>query len=194
MGYLENNSKQSAILAKSKELFWKHGFRRISIEEICREAGTSKMTFYKFYPNKLELAKAVLDMVYNENLSNFRIIIRENTSASVKMQKLMQLKLEGAADISAEFFKDFYSNSNPELTAFIEERTRFLWKESIKDFENGKKEGWLRDDLNVEFLFFLSQKLTGLIGDKELLKFFNSPREMVVEISNLMVYGIVPIR
>lgn len=194
MDYTENNSKQSAILAKSKELFWKHGFRRVSIEEICREAGTSKMTFYKFYPNKLELAKAVLEMVYNENLAKFRIIIREDTSASVKMQKLMQLKLAGAADISAEFFKDFYSNSNPELTAFIEERTRFLWTESIKDFENGKKEGWLRDDLNVEFLFFLSQKLTGLVGDKELLKFFNSPGEMVIELSNLMVYGIVPIR
>jgi AcrR family transcriptional regulator len=47
------NQKYLKILAAGRDLFWKHGFKRVTIEEVCREAGASKMTFYKFFENKI---------------------------------------------------------------------------------------------------------------------------------------------
>jgi len=41
------NQKYNQIIDTSKKLFWKYGIKRVTIEEICREAGVSKMTFYK---------------------------------------------------------------------------------------------------------------------------------------------------
>lgn len=48
------NIKQQFILSAGKELFWKHGVKRVTVEEICVQASVSKMTFYKFFMNKRE--------------------------------------------------------------------------------------------------------------------------------------------
>jgi len=40
------------ILEAAKELFFKHGFKRISIEDICNKADVSRRTFYVYYENK----------------------------------------------------------------------------------------------------------------------------------------------
>ncbi len=41
---VKSNPKRELILSTGKDLFWKFGFRRVTIEEICKEAGISKMT------------------------------------------------------------------------------------------------------------------------------------------------------
>ena len=66
---IKYNPKQKQILETSKELFWKFGFKRVTIEEICKEAGVSKMTFYKYYPNKIELVKGLMKRVLSESLA-----------------------------------------------------------------------------------------------------------------------------
>ena len=38
----------------------------MTIEEICGEAKVSKMTLYKFFPNKIELAKVILKKVFDD--------------------------------------------------------------------------------------------------------------------------------
>jgi AcrR family transcriptional regulator len=189
---LSNNKKYSAILDASRKLFWKHGFRRVTIEEICREAKTSKMTFYRFFPDKTELAKTVLDQFYDQSMLDFRKIIREKSSSAVKMQKIIAMKLEGSNDISSEFIQDFLFSKDSTLTAYFEEKLKVIYKEGIKEFKNGQDEGWIRRDLNVEFLFYFSQKILPVITDESMLKLFRSPQEMIHEVSNLIIYGIAP--
>ena len=54
-----SSAKREQIVRTGNLLFSKHGLRRVTVEEICREAGVSKMTFYKYFPNKLELFKHI---------------------------------------------------------------------------------------------------------------------------------------
>lgn len=192
MENLTSNRKYSAILDVSRRLFWKHGVRRVTIDEICREARTSKMSFYRFFPNKTELAKVVIDEFYNDGLKKFREILRANTSPAEKMQGLIKLKLEGSNDISNEFIQDLLTLNNPELSSFFSKKIKQVSDEGIKEFRNGQEEGWIRKDLNVEFMFFFFLKTASLMADPELIGQFGSPREMILEMSNLLIYGIVP--
>jgi len=189
---LANNKKYSAILDASRKLFWKHGFRRVTIEEICREARTSKMTFYRFFPDKIELAKTVLDQYYTDSMVSFRKIIHENSTAAVKMQKMIEMKLEGSNDISNEFIQDFLFSKDATLSAYFAERLKDIYAEGMREFKNGQEAGWIRKDLNVEFLFNFSQKILPVITDDSMLKLFSSPQEMIREVSNLIIYGIAP--
>jgi AcrR family transcriptional regulator len=150
------------------------------------------MTFYRFFPDKIELAKAVLDQFYDENFEKFRNMLREKTPASVKMQRMIQMKFEGSNDISNEFIQDFLMSSNPELTAYFEEKTKTVWTEGIKEFKHGQEEGWIRDDLNVEFLFHFSQKIVPMIYDKDLMGLFKNPHDLIMEVTNMIIYGISP--
>jgi AcrR family transcriptional regulator len=192
MEELSKNKKYSAILDAARKLFWKHGFRRVTIEEICREAKTSKMTFYRFFPDKIELAKTVLDQYYTESMVSFRNIIREESTPAVKMQKMISMKLEGSNDISNEFLQDFLFSKDTALSVYFGERLKEIYAEGMKEFKNGQDEGWIRKDLNVEFLFNFSQKILPIITDESMLKLFSSPQEMIREVSNLIIYGIAP--
>lgn len=192
MEILVNNKKRDAILNASKKLFWKHGFRRVSVEEICQEAKTSKMTFYRFFPNKIELAKNVLDRYLEESRITFRKITGENSSGSVKMEKLIQMKLDGSNDISKEFIQDFLIINDLDISNYLENKLKLFWEEGIAELKNGQKEGWIRSGVNIEFLFYFSEKIIPLINDDKALKFFNSPKELIGELTNLIIYGISP--
>jgi AcrR family transcriptional regulator len=125
------SEKTEAILATARIIFWKHGFRRVTIGEICREAKVSKMTFYKSFPNKIELAKAVLDEFYETSMANFRKLIRDESTLSEKMQKMIRMKLEGSNDISTEFIRDFLFSTDPELKSYFEEKSKMIGEEGI---------------------------------------------------------------
>ena len=54
------SKKYKDIMSTGKDLFWKYGMKRVTVEEICKEANVSKMTFYKYFGNKYELALAII--------------------------------------------------------------------------------------------------------------------------------------
>lgn len=186
------SKKCAKILATARDLFWKHGFRRISIEEVCQQAGVSKMTFYRLFPNKIELAKAVYDREVDEGLRKFRSILYEPSEPAEKIRKMMLMKMEGTHQISREFLQDFYGNREVALRDYIEEKTRQSWTEIVSDFKEAQQKGWFRSDLKPEFLFYFSQKMGELISDEKLLNLYSSPQELVMEITRFVSYGISP--
>lgn len=44
----------------AKELFYRQGIRATGVEEVCRVAGTTKMSLYRAYPSKDALVEAIL--------------------------------------------------------------------------------------------------------------------------------------
>jgi hypothetical protein len=120
----------------------------------------------------------------------FRELISVNSSPYEKMKKMIQWKLDGTNTISNEFLQDFYNNPEPGLTSYIEEKTETMRVEIIKLFKAGQSEGWIRKDMNIEFFYYFMQKTTPILTDKELLKLCNSPQDLIMECTNLFVYGI----
>jgi len=187
-----SNPKRKQILATGKELFWKFGFKRVSIEEICKSAVVSKMTFYKYFPNKLELAKSILDEIFNETILKIQKISEEDETPGQKLKKILLLKSEGTRGISEEFIKDLYANPEAGLKSYMEAKTNEMFSEIIHLYEKGKKDGWIRKDLNIPFFLILTRKIIPLLSDDDMLHFFGSSQELIMEITNLFIYGISP--
>ena len=186
------NKKQADILTAAKDLFWKHGFKRVSIEEICQKALVSKMTFYKHFPNKIELAKAVFDDETNKGMQRYRAIMNEKITPMEKMNKILSMKLEGANNISQEFIMDFYSSSELGLKGYIEEKTNALWLEILEDSKKAQRNGMFRQDFKPEFIIYLSDRIKEMMIDEKLLRLYNTPQELILDLSNFFVYGIMP--
>lgn len=188
----ESNPKRIQIKRTGKELFWKYGFKRVTIAEICREASVSKMTFYKFFQNKLELAVNIMDDVFEENLQKIREVSESHESPDKTFTKLLQMKAEASKGISEEFIRDIYTHPGPEIMGYMEEKTTSFIKEVTLVYEKGKENGWVRKDLNIPFLILFSQKMVTLSDDKELMSLFDSSQDLIMEITNLFIYGISP--
>lgn len=184
------SKKYNDIIASAHELFWKHGFRRVSIEEICLKAKVSKMTFYRFFQNKKELAKTVFDEKFDEGKQRFKSIMTDDTAASEKLRNLLLMKLEGTNDISREFLQDFYGNPELGLSTYVDEKNKLLWIEIVEDFRIAQEKGIFRKDFKPEFFIFISRKVSEMITDENLLKLYGTPQELVLEMVKLLTYGI----
>ena len=62
MNHRHNNmpEKYQQIVETATDLFMRFGVKRVTVEEICRTAQISKMTFYKYFNNKIELAEYII--------------------------------------------------------------------------------------------------------------------------------------
>ncbi len=58
---LEALSARDKILLKAHELFYRDGIRATGIDRIIKEAGVTKVTFYRHYPSKDDLIRAYLE-------------------------------------------------------------------------------------------------------------------------------------
>ncbi len=184
--------KHNDILVAAKKLFWKYGYKKVSIEEICGEAKVSKVTFYKFYTNKIELAKTILDNVVKESTEGFKDLKEKATSASDLMEGMLKMKKDGINEISKEFLSDFYSDKELGLAEYITMKTVQVQSEMISDFKQLQEKGLLRKDMSIEFVLYISGKMSGFVEDPYLLSLFPNPEDLVMEFTNFVAYGMSP--
>lgn len=192
MGRIVKQDIENLLIETGHELFWKFGFRRVSVEEICKKAGISKMTFYRYFDNKTELAKRVLKKVVDEGTVKFREILTDGDTISGKMQRIIRLKMEGTNDISREFVEDVYNDTGSEIQQFMIKLTTDTWMGVIEEFRDAQKRGIFRQDFKPEILLAMSRGITEMVANPQLNALYSSTQEMIVEIVSLMTYGIAP--
>ncbi|MFW5657528.1 MAG: TetR/AcrR family transcriptional regulator [Bacteroidota bacterium] len=186
------NKKYRDILSTAHALFWKHGISRVSIEEICREANVSKMTFYRHFPDKIALAKTILNNMFDENYSKYRELMDSDVSYEEKVRQMLLAKYEGTKDISKELVKDIYTNKRLGLHKLWEKRASEMTKEVVQDFEKAQKEGLIRKDINLDFILYFNNKMTELIYDPKVAAMYETTQDLIMEIANMFFYGIFP--
>ncbi len=184
------SKKYGEILTAARELFWKHGFRRVTIQEICGKAGVSKMTFYKYFPNKIELAKTVFTYEVEKGMNRFSQLMEENISSEDMLKELILLKAEGTNDISHEFMEDFYMDNEPELKIFVEEISKEAWSGMMREWRIAQEKGLFRKNFKPEFLLKVSGKIMELLQDEELMAMYDSTQDFILEFTRFIAYGI----
>lgn len=63
----EKNQKRKKILDKAWELFRKNGYEETKVEDITRELGVSKGSFYTYFKTKDEVLYEILERIKKEN-------------------------------------------------------------------------------------------------------------------------------
>ena len=183
--------KHEQILQTSTYLFSRYGIRRISIEEICRTAGVSKMTFYKYFSNKDALIRFILDKLTRTHLDNFQRLMTSDIPFFEKVEKTIQIKLEQSDGLSQEFIDDVLQNTNEEIQRFMQEKLN-LGLQMAKDYySEAQRQGEIRDGVKIEFILYMLKQMREMVGDKRLSAFYSSPRELTAELMNFFFYGIL---
>lgn len=186
-------SKSFRAIAKSaKELFWKYGISRVTVEEICKEAGVSKMTFYRNFKNKQEVAKQVLIDLVNQSNERYDAIRQEDIPYAEKMRKMLEIKHESSKGVSAEFVNDIYKNEETELQALIGKFQADQIKRVMEDFQEAQEKGWIRQDLNLSFLLYMMNDIGNKVTDEHLKQLYPEMSDLIMELTRFFLYGIMP--
>lgn len=185
------NPKKEQIMETGQDLFWKFGFRRVTVEEICKEAGVSKMTFYKFFSNKMHLVKTIMKDYIDAFLTRYRSFMHSNLPYTEKVFRMIQMKREATEAMSNEFFRDYANLDDPEMMKYIKEMSAKSMQIFLEDLSKAQKKGDIRKDVKVEFIPYFINHITEMIQDEKLLELYDTPQELVLEIINFMFYGLL---
>jgi len=192
MNDLIQSKKYLDIFDTAKDLFWKYGIKRVTIEEICKEAGVSKMTFYKFFRNKIELAKVILKIVIGNSLEKFEQIVNGDLDFHDKVKEMFLIKLESTKDISVEFISDIYKIQDANLHLIINEQRQKSLKIFVDFLIDSQKNGLIRKDLKIEFILYYFEQMTHMMDNKDLVAKYDHPQDLIMESMRFLFYGLFP--
>lgn len=185
------NKKQTQILESAKELFFRYGIKKVTIEEICKDANVSKMTFYKYFPNKTELAKTILTNIFDESEKRFLSLAHnEELSFVEKMNIQVQWKIDNTQNATMLFIKDLYASDDTEIGIFLKKTVKERMQKVVNEFTTAQEKGLIRKDIKPALFLAIFDKLMELAGDERMLQAYESVEEMTREISNFFIYGI----
>ncbi len=186
------SKKQRKIVEKATDLFMKFGVRRVTVEEICRTANVSKMTFYKYYPNKMALVKSIWSGWLDEGFQRLEEIDVMDIPFPEKLRKLIEYKMVLVEKMSQEFIDDVL-RGDPEMLAFAEEmrsRSISLFMEYI---QRAQDRGDMRR-MRPEFIMAVFDWMRAVVNNDELRGLYPSDTDFIREIQNFFFFGMLPER
>ncbi len=187
-------TKKEQIEAKAKELFWKHGFKKVTIDEICKKANVSRKTFYTFYENKNALVIYLIRTLTNEAFVESRQIMEGDFSFAEKLEKSLQLKLQHNKDMSIEFVADFYNPDAVEILACFHEIMEKSLAMLVDFLKKAQQSGDMNPDLNLNYVLWLMQKQVEFCSSPDLMHMFPDVDTLTRQLTQTQIYGIMPIK
>jgi len=185
------SKKHQQIIDTAQDLFWHHGMKRISVEEICQTAGVSKMTFYKYFKNKIDLVLLILNKTFLEGVAKYKSIMAQNIPYSEKAKEMIQMKLEQSKDISQEMLKDLMQGSIPKVAELMKRMKQENFKLFLDDMVAAQNKGEIRKDVNPQFILYFLNKMIEIAGDEQMINMYESTQSLTAELINLFFYGIL---
>jgi AcrR family transcriptional regulator len=188
----KQSGKFEAIVSAARSLFWKHGIRRVTIEEICQDAGVSKMTWYKYFSNKTAIAKYLIEDMFESGIKAYKEIYHSDISYEEKVKKMLDLKMSNSHEMSQELLDDIYKNQDEELSETIETIKKRMIGIYLDDIREAQKIKEIRDDVKPEFMLYFLNNLTEMLTDQRLVSIYSNPQQMISEVMTFFFYGIMP--
>ncbi len=182
--------KKKAITRTGARLFERYGVRRVSVEEICREAGCSKATFYKYFKNKTELVKHILTRMSEAVHRRTDQIRAMDVSFAEKVRLFTNDRLEATRKTSETFIEELV-HANDDLAEFVAELTAANHRRFLEFVTDAQSRGDVRPGVKPVFLLALLGKLGELTADEELKKHYEDYVALTREIVDFFFFGVV---
>jgi AcrR family transcriptional regulator len=179
------------ILEAAKDLFFKHGFKRISIEDICNKAEVSRRTFYVYNENKTDLLVKLLDRIREDNLREIYAISNSDLPFSEKLIQITNYNIAQLEQMTPEFLADIHDPSFVEVRANYENKKEHTeeWVHSF--FAQAQKRGDIRPDLDIDFLQRFMNYAIASYKNEEMRKRYPDTALLLRKIADLLFYGIL---
>jgi len=179
------------ILEAAKELFLKHGFKRISIEDICNKVNVSRRTFYVYYENKNDLLIKLLEQIREESLREVFAITNSNLSFPEKLIQITDYNIAQLEQMTPEFLADIYDPSFVEVREHYESERAYFQEWMRNFFAEAQKRGDIRNDLDIDFLQRFINHVIASYKNIEIVKRYPNTALLMRKVADVLLYGIL---
>lgn len=180
---LQKEERRTGIIAKAKELVLNIGIQDLQLQDVAKEVEIGIATFYRYFPNKQLLVLAVNTLITKEMTEKLQQIANEDILAIDQFEKVLNFYIEVVDELEHKFirFVKAFESYRPQSSDSREFQEYLFVRREYADVlfqiaEKGKKDGSLRQDLDLAFtivtfvqnISYFSAETTLTVHDPEL--------------------------
>jgi len=179
---IKKSEKPDQIIKTANDLFSRFGAKRVTVDEICKTAGVSKATFYKYFKNKVDLIRHIRDEFIEIGFNKFDEISAMDISYPEKIELMTRWRIEFFSQMKNEFIQELFS-----LDEVVEEaKQRYL-----RNISMAQEKGEIQPDLSPELIWLVSEKLNEIIRDQSWQTVFTDYSEFQEQMRRLFFFGLL---
>lgn len=162
--------KRDAIIKAAQKLFAEKGVTAVSITDIAAQANVSRVTLFKYFGNKEELAKEAMLSWIEFLMMEYEDILSSSLPFHQKLLKLLNIKLAGREKIGEQFIRTT-AWDDPELLRLIKEMTAAHALPKIMELiDEGKRTGDIDSSLDNEAILAYFSAFGPVVKNPEYIK------------------------
>jgi len=187
--FSDRPQKQGDILRTAEDLFMQFGYDRVTVEEICREASVSKVTFYKYFKNKYEVLNDYMTTRLELGMEVFNRIRAADASLQEKMQALIAMKESAVSHFTPVFYKSLL-NGDENVQEFMQKWVA-LSLDAMRNFlEDGQKSGEIHSGYSIDFLLLVWTSMAEIARSENMLVMYKDDMiKLSQDFLNFLCYG-----
>ncbi len=143
---------EKRIITTSSELFFKHGLRNVTMDDIAHKLGISKKTLYQYYKDKNEIVSTITQQTIECNCEEQNLIASQSKNAIDEMMQIMAYTKKFFTEIHPSYTLELQKYFPNAWDCFIKYKEEYIHKKIKNNLLRGIKEGLYRDDINIDLV------------------------------------------
>jgi len=179
------------IVAASREYFLKNGHRGVTMEELAEIVGVSKKTLYVYFPTKLAILEAVMDLQFTMLFDTLEAVRAANEDNPVECIEAVFAKWqEILSQVQPVFWRDLHLDGHGFLKQTEERRLKVVHEIFERIMRDGVEKGDFRNDIclgiNAEVML---AAIEGLMRSERLARANLITKELIPAFVRQMIEG-----
>ena len=189
--------KERVILDTARRLFLCQGCSPLTMEGIAREAGVSKTTLYKYFPDKEKVVVGVMQSICDEIRQELEKLVEKNRGKNMGISDFMQFfEVDRYRHFfQSDFIKDAITLYPAVLKQYMEWSAQTMFPLFSEFFQQAKRSGVLRKDVDPAYLLMylsmFSQASENMIRQQPEILGSEKLQEAKKAFSDMFLHGIL---
>lgn len=182
MNMKTGSKKYISLIDTAKALFFKHGIKRVTIEEICAKSKVSKVTFYKYFEDKNDLIKTIREELTQTGFARFDEINDLPLSYPEKVEMMTSWRMQFFASVNSEFIKEIID---------IDSVTEEIKQRYLKNIMQAQQKGEIDPALSPELIWLVTEKFNEIVKEGKLENNLRNHLEVQAQLRQMYFYGLL---
>lgn len=146
------DEKRLEILERASAVYMRFGIKSVTMDDLARELGISKKTIYKYFDDKSDLVRSIVEMKMEMDKAICMNCLNQSQNAIDDLIHISKLIVEHVGNMNPSVFFDL-KKYHPEAWQYVEKhRWEFILDMIISNINQGIEEHLYRENLNPDIV------------------------------------------
>lgn len=160
--------KRLEILERAGAVYMKYGIKSVTMDDLSRELGMSKKTIYKYFDDKNDLIKSIIEMKVEMDKAICMNCTQQSENAIDELINVSKIVVEHIGNVNPAVFYDLHKYYKEAAMIMKDHKWHFVLSMIKGNIERGIKEGVYRDNIDIAVISRLYVASTDVVMNSEI--------------------------